>query len=217
MALTKNPKFDLKLKSRRIFEISVILSLSLLILAFKYFPEFEKDIVKQVVTETGITVDDIPRTVHEEKKLPPKMPNLIPVEENDDLIDIEIPDTEIEMGTIINSVPPPVDVKEEEEEEAWIFIPVQSPPEIIGGIGAVLQNLEYPNLAKRAGIQGTVVIYAFVDKQGNVAKVEIAKDIGAGCGEAAAKAVMMVKFKPGKQRTKPVKCRVAVPVRFKLN
>lgn len=216
MALTKNPKFDLKLKSRRIFEISVILSLSLMILAFKYFPEFEKEKLKPIVSETGITVDDIPRTVQKEKKLPPKMPNLIPVEDDQGLIDIEIPIEELGIDDVVNFVPPPTEV-EEEEEEAWIFIPVQSPPEIIGGIGAILQNLEYPDIAKRAGIQGTVVIYAFVDKKGNVAKVEIAKDIGAGCGEAAAKAVMMVKFKPGKQRAKAVKCRVAVPVRFKLN
>jgi len=217
MALTKNPKFDLKLKSRRIFEVSVIFALSLLILAFKYFPEFEKEIVQQIVTETGITVDDIPRTIQKEKKIPPKMPNLILVENDEDLIDIEIPTAELGIDDIIESVPPPIDVNEKEGEEPWIFVPVQNPPEIIGGLGAVLKNLKYPEFAKRVNIQGTVVIYAYVDEKGNVVKVEIIKNLEGGCGEAAAKAVMKVKFKPGKQRNKTVKCRVAVPVRFKLN
>lgn len=218
MALSKNPKFDLKLKWGRIFEIGLIFSLALLILAFKYFPELEKEKSNLIVPEDVISMDDIPQTVHEQKKIPPKMPTFIMAPDDEEgLVDPEIPTELIDIGTIIESVPPQITDEEEEEDEPWIFRPVQNPPEIIGGIEAILKNLDYPELAKRANIEGMVVIYAYVDEKGNVAKVEIAKDLGAGCGQAAAEAVMKVRFKPGKQRGNAVKCRVAVPVRFRLN
>ena len=51
---------------------------------------------------------------------------------------------------------------------------------------------------------------------GIVTKVELIRGIGAGCDEAAMDAVHKTKFKPGKQRGKPVKVQVTVPVLFKL-
>ncbi len=47
-------------------------------------------------------------------------------------------------------------------------------------------------------------------------KAIILKGIGAGCDDAAIKAVMETKFNPGEQRGKPVKVIVSVPVVFKL-
>ncbi len=49
-----------------------------------------------------------------------------------------------------------------------------------------------------------------------MAKTEILKGIGGGCDEAAEYAVKHTKFSPGKQRGKPVKVKVMVPVVFKL-
>nr|HPN38001.1 energy transducer TonB [Melioribacteraceae bacterium] len=55
------------------------------------------------------------------------------------------------------------------------------------------------------------------NENGDVAKVELIKGIGAGCDEAAMDAVKQTKFKPGKQRGKSVKVQVAIPILFKLN
>ena len=65
-------------------------------------------------------------------------------------------------------------------------------------------------------MQGRVFVKAFVDENGNVNKVELIRGIGAGCDEAAIAAVEQTRFKPGKQRGKPVKVQVTVPVLFKL-
>ncbi len=54
------------------------------------------------------------------------------------------------------------------------------------------------------------------DEKGIVTKTEIAKGIGAGCDEAASWAVSKAKFIPGKQRGKPVKVRVSIPIRFRI-
>lgn len=217
MALSKNPKFDLKLKFRRITEIGLILALSLIILAFKYFPELQKnDVVIEVVPD-DVSILDVPSTVHQKPEVPPKIPIAQVYEASDDILDEpEVDFGLLEMETELKKAPPKIDVNDN-EEVSFGFVPVEDEPEIIGGLEAVLRNLEYPPMAKRANIQGTVIIFAYLDEKGNILKVEIAKDINAGCGEAAAKAVSKVKFIPGKQRGKPVRCRVAVPVRFRLN
>ncbi len=100
--------------------------------------------------------------------------------------------------------------------EETYYLAVEKMPEIIGGIASIQERLRYPELAKRAGIEGTVYIYAFIDAGGNVAKTEIVNDPGGGFGEAAAQAVRVTKFKPGEQYGKPVPVRVSIPVHFRL-
>jgi len=93
---------------------------------------------------------------------------------------------------------------------------VEQMPELFGGGASILQYLEYPELARRAGVEGTVYVLAYVDEEGIVQKVEIARGIGAGLDEAAMEAVSKVRFIPGTQRGVPRKVVVTVPVRFKL-
>jgi len=98
------------------------------------------------------------------------------------------------------------------EEEPQYFVAVEEMPEPIGGIQAIQSKIVYPEIAKRAGVEGKVYVLAFVDENGNVTKVTLTKGIGAGCDEAAMEAVRKTKFKPGKQRGKPVKVQVQIPV-----
>ena len=89
-------------------------------------------------------------------------------------------------------------------------------PMPIGGMAALQAKIRYPEIAKRAGIQGRVFVKAYVDEKGITKKVEVFKGIGAGCDEAAAYAVESTKFTPGKQDGKPVKTQIMVPILFKL-
>lgn len=89
-------------------------------------------------------------------------------------------------------------------------------PEPIGGMFSIQKNIRYPELAKRAGIEGKVYVLAFIDEHGDVVNAQIIKGIGAGCDEAALHAVKLVKFKPGRQEGKPVKTQVSIPIVFKL-
>lgn len=107
-------------------------------------------------------------------------------------------------------------VEEKKEEAPTYFVAVEEMPEPIGGIGAIQQLIVYPEIAKRAGVEGKVYVLAFVDESGNVTGAKIIKGIGAGCDEAALDAVKQVKFRPGKQRGKPVKVQVSIPIVFKL-
>ena len=216
MALQKNPKVDLKLKYRRVFEISIILSLLLLILAFKFFPEIEGEQMEVEAVQELVDVEDVEITKQETAPPPPPKPP-IPIEApaDEDLEDIEIEDTEIDFEAEVAAPPPPVE--EEEDIPVHFFVAVEEMPEPIGGIAAIQQNIIYPEIAKRAGVQGRVYVKAFVDESGTVQKAEVLKGIGAGCDEAAIDAVMKTRFKPGKQRGKPVRVQVSIPILFKLN
>ncbi|MBI1930908.1 MAG: energy transducer TonB [Ignavibacteriales bacterium] len=217
MALKKNPKVDLKLKYRRVFEISLIAALLLLILSFKYFPRFEGKSLAVEAPQELVEVEDVDITKQETAPPPPPKPP-IPIEapSDNDLEDIEIEDTEIDITDEVAAPPPPV--KEEAEEvPVEFFVAVEEMPEPIGGIQGIQEKIVYPEIAKRAGVQGRVYIKAFVDEAGVVHKAEVIKGIGAGCDEAAVDAVMKTKFKPGKQRGKPVRVQVSIPILFKLN
>lgn len=100
-------------------------------------------------------------------------------------------------------------------EEAY-FIAVEELPEPIGGMAAIQSNVIYPEIARRAGIQGTVFVEVFIDEKGDVVKTIVKQAIGSGCDEAAQRAVEAVRFKPGRQQGKPVKVRLAIPIRFRL-
>ena len=62
---------------------------------------------------------------------------------------------------------------------------VEEMPEPIGGINSIQEKIQYPEIAKRAGIEGKVFILAYIDENGNVAHTKIIKGIGAGCDEMA--------------------------------
>ena len=99
------------------------------------------------------------------------------------------------------------------------FVPYDDPPKPIGGFAAIQENLHYPELARKAGIEGTVIVYAKIDTKGVVSKTKIIKPIGKTtvCNEAAVQALKSVKWIPAKQKDKPVAVWVSVPVKFKLS
>lgn len=217
MPVIKNPKVDLKRKYQRVLEISLIISLTLLIIAFKFFPTFEgKGGGLQAVQEL-VNVEDIVKTKQENRPPPPPKPP-IPIEapSDDVLDDIEIGSTEIDLSQTFEPPPPPPKDTKVIEDEVTYFEVVEDMPEPIGGILAIQRKITYPEIAKRAGVEGKVYILAYVNEKGEVTKTEILKGIGAGCDEAAEKAIKDTKFKPGKQRGKPVKVKVSVPVVFTL-
>jgi protein TonB len=209
--IRKKPEVDLKAKYQKTFELALIISLTLLIVAFKFFPDVGGP--KKIITQQQeiVDVEDIDITKQENRPPPPPRPP-IPIEAPSDeaLDDVTIQDTEIKLT---EDVPPP---PPREEEEEIYFVAVEDLPEPIGGIGAIQALVVYPEIAKRAGVEGTVYVEAFVDENGNVTRTTVVKGIGAGCDEAAMAAVQKVKFKPGKQRGKPVKVRMSIPIRFKL-
>jgi protein TonB len=216
MALLKSPKADLRRSYQKVFEVSLVIALAILIVSFRYFPHFKEKAAIVEGPQELFKVEDVQQTKQENRPPPPPKPP-IPIEapSEDVLEDIEIGTTELNVNEQV-AAPPPPKVEKKVEEEPQYFVAVEEMPEPIGGIQAIQSKIVYPEIAKRAGIEGKVYVLAFVDETGTVTKAEIIKGLGAGLDEAALNAVKATKFKPGKQRGKPVKVQVSIPIVFKL-
>lgn len=94
-------------------------------------------------------------------------------------------------------------------------------PEFPGGMEAlykyISENIQYPEQAKEANIEGRVVMQFTVTEDGNIVNVEVARGIGGGCDEEALRVVKaMPKWKPAIKDGKPVAGQYALPILFKL-
>lgn len=75
---------------------------------------------------------------------------------------------------------------------------------------------EYPDLARQAGIEGTVVAKVYIDEKGNVIRVEIVQSPAEIFNEPVKQALFKSQFYPAKQRDIAVKSRIIVPFDFYL-
>ena len=89
-------------------------------------------------------------------------------------------------------------------------------PEPIGAHNTLQEKVNYTEIARRKGLEGTVYIQAKIDKDGNVVEATIIKAIGGGLDEVALNTVLATKFTPGKQRGKPVNVKMVIPIKFVL-
>lgn len=89
-------------------------------------------------------------------------------------------------------------------------------PSPVNGLEGIIRSIKYPDLARKAGLEGKVFVMALINERGGVDDVKVVRGIGAGCDEAAVEAVKKAKFTPGKQEGKNVKCKLSLSIVFKL-
>ncbi|MBN1999687.1 energy transducer TonB [candidate division KSB1 bacterium] len=202
-------------KRQKIFEISLIVTLAFLIFVFQGWKSISRSVQPQERVTYVMEMVPQPPTEQVRKVTRPQRP-AVPLEsENPDIPeDATIDPTQISLYDI-----PPLSAVVEVEElpEYGTFIAFDSPPQPVGGYTAIMKNVVYPELARLAGIDGKVIVYALIDKNGCVADTKIYKSLGNnGCDEAAVDAVRSVKWFPAKQRDKAVSVWIAITIVFKL-
>jgi TonB family protein len=101
-------------------------------------------------------------------------------------------------------------------DDSEIFMVVESEPQLIGGLEGLQRNVRYPDIARRAGIEGRVFVQFVVNERGEVENPVVTRAIGGGCDEAAVEAVKKARFIPGQQKGRAVKVQYSLPVTFKL-
>ncbi len=206
-ALAKKPEADLRLKYRKALETGIIISLLIMIGVFYSFKTFESTVKLPERPDITIETIEIPQTQQLQKPPPPSRPS-IPVETDDEDIsdEVTIEETEVTLEPL-NELPPP---PPPEEEEVFEFFAVSEKPVIIRKEKPV-----YPDLARKAGIEGTVVVTVTIGKTGKVEDARILKSIPM-LDAAALAAARKCTFKPAKQRDKFVRVKMNIPFRFKL-
>ena len=229
MEAKKTPKADLEKRRGLYLEIGLVVILALALVAFN-IKSYDKE-VKEVNTRVAESEIDAEVLNTPPEELPPPPP---PEQEivATDLKVVENDEQPINEVGLINADDNAnkaqetfvkVEVKEEEEVvEEEVFLVVEDDPEFPGGLSALSQylasNIKYPQLAKENNITGKVFVSFVVEMDGSVGQVKILRDIGGGCGAEAVRVVKsMPKWKPGKQRGKPVRTQFNLPVDFSLN
>lgn len=102
----------------------------------------------------------------------------------------------------------------EEEPNAYEFMAVDKEPYI--DISELQKRIVYPDIARRAGIEGTVNIRVLVDKKGNPKKYIIESTDSDLLNKAAADAVMSSRFTPAIQGNTPLDCWISIPINFRM-
>jgi protein TonB len=221
MKTKKTAKANLEKKKTLFFQLGLIISLSLVFLAFEW-----KQSDKNQNEWDQIAAIDIPEELIQittpEKEPPRPKPQTTDIEEVEDdekAEDIKI-NVEDDLLTKVKEFIIIEKVKETPKEEE-IFEVVQKMPEFNGGEKEMYEYLakkmKYPEAAKAVGVQGIVYIGFVVEKDGSISNTQILRDIGAGCGEEALRVVNdMPKWIPGEQRDKKVRVKFTLPVKFTL-
>jgi protein TonB len=74
----------------------------------------------------------------------------------------------------------------------------------------------YTEPARRAGVQGTVVVEAIIDEQGHATDVRILRGLPMGLDRAAVEAIQQTTFKPAMMGNRPVKVYFTLTVNFAI-
>ena len=196
----------LKEQYSTVTRIGALLACILGLFTFYGLQRFEPEI--DIESEGQIIIEniEIPETQQFETPPPPARPS-IPIEsEDEDLADdLTIEETDLDNFDAWDAPPPP-------SGPQFKFIPYDDPPRPITPIRPV-----YPDIAQEAGIEGQVLVQCFIDEKGKVKETIVVKGIpNTGLNESAVEALRKTRFRPAKQRERPVGVWITIPINFKL-
>lgn len=223
MEVKKTEKADLDRKKGLYFNIGLVFTMVVVLLAFEWKSYEQSDIaLLGQINDDFEDLLDIPPT--EQPPPPPpaiQQPEIIEVPDEEEIeeeievdLDIEITEEEVFEDIVFEDEP-----EEEVADEIFTIVEESATPD--GGMLAfynyVRKKLKYPSQARRMGIEGRVFVEFIVDKDGTLTNVKAIKGIGAGCDEEAVRVIKShPKWSPGKQRGKAVKQKIVLPITFQL-
>ena len=212
MVRKKHADADLKAIYPKVMRRSTSLTLFLMVGLAILFPDMK---IESKSTKRSIEVVkavEIPVT-HQKKRPPLERPK-VPIETEDEEVpdDVTIADTELDFDAPVVDIPPPMRADDVEvEEEILEFWTVEQKPKLIKSVNPV-----YPEMARRAGLQGQVLVAFIVTREGRVVEPQVLK--GPEIFRAAAlEAVRQFLFEPARQNDRGVAVRMTIPIRFSLH
>ena len=206
MEIKKSPKADLEGKKGVFFEIGLTLALAVLLFAFEWKSSTEQVTPFQTPAEEQIEDEIIPIT-QQMLKPPPPPPPILDAEDQSE-------------NQVIEHVADFGEYGEENTGESEIFQVVEDMPSFPGGNVSkwIAKNVKYPVLAMENGIQGKVFIQFVIERDGSITDVKVVRGVDASLDKEAVRVVQsMPKWKPGKQRGKPVRVAYTLPINFQLS
>lgn len=197
----------LKKRYEIVVRVTALIGISLVISNFLLFPRFGNDIEFENVEQVIIENIDIPQTQQIDNTPPPARPSIpVPSDDEDIAEDLTLDELDFDDFSNLDAPPPPP------SGPKVVFIPYDDPPVAMSPIRPI-----YPEIAQEAGIEGVVIVQAFIDEKGRVKETLILKGVpNTGLDEAAMEAIKKTRFKPAKQRERSVGVWISIPVNFRL-
>lgn len=229
MEVKKSPKADLERSKGLNTLMGFVVGLAIVFVCFEWSTR-DVMVVKESEQVQDIIAEEEVEITRPENTPPPPPPPPAPVVT--EVLNVVEDDVELEQQDILTSedtqeaaqtvVYTPPAVEEEEEEAAQqIFTVVEEMPEFPGGMNELLKylakSIKYPVIAQENGIQGRVICAFVVNRDGSIVDAEVLRGVDPSLDKEALRVIMaMPKWKPGKQRGKPVRVKYTVPVTFRL-
>ena len=228
MKAKKSEKADLENKRNTFLLFGLVAALGIVLVAFEWNTKATGATDFGPMAAVNVEEEIIPITRMDEIKPPPPPPPPVQVEvitivDDDVVIDeeFEMESTEVTEDLTIDIAPILETTSEEEIEEDKVFVIVEEQPEFPGGERALLRfinnSIRYPVIAQENGVQGRVFYKFVVDTDGSVTNVEIIRGPDASLNKEAKRVLeSLPKFKPGKQRGRPVRVYFSSAINFVL-
>ena len=187
--------------------VAILSGIVLVTISFLLFPRFLATVEFEKIKQIEIESIDIPQTQQIDNTPPPARPSIpVPSDDEDIAEDLTLDELDFDDFSNLDAPPPPPSGPKVK------FIPYDDPPVAITPIRPV-----YPEIAQEAGIEGVVVVQAFIDKKGRVKETLVLKGVpNTGLDEAAMEAIRNTRFRPAKQRERSVGVWISIPVNFRL-
>lgn len=202
IALSANDRF--KLGYPRTVRWATLVAIVLMLILAGISPQYVPQPYVLRNTEIQIVDLELPPDVPEpEVAAAPVMPR--EVEPVDDDVEVEPYDPPGPWDTWDPPVPGPAPVADTP------FVPSSSKPVI-----QYCAKPDYPEIARLARLEGTVIVHVLVGPSGNVIDAVVVQRVHPQLDRAALAAARRCRFTPGRQREMPVKAWLAVPYRFSL-
>lgn len=235
MEVKKSKKADLEGQKSTSMLIGYIFALGAIFAAFEWTTREYKETEPVVFAAYAQMEEEVPPVTQPIFQMAPPPPQEVPqvpeildiVDDNEELEEEEIQSSEETneattgpSAPVTGAVMGPVATIEESDEDD-IFQVVEEMPEFPGGEAKLLEylakNIKYPERAREQGVQGKCIIEFVINKDGSVVEPKVVRSLEAQCDNEAMRVIRtMPKWKPGKQRGKPVRVKYTVPVQFKL-
>lgn len=197
----------LKKRYEIVVRVTALVGIGLVIANFLIFPRFGNKVEFESVDQVIIENIDIPQTQQIDNTPPPARPSIpVPSDDEDIAEDLTLDELDFDDFSNLDAPPPPP------SGPKVVFIPYDDPPVAMSPIRPV-----YPEIAQEAGIEGVVIVQAFIDEKGRVKETLILRGVpNTGLDEAAMEAIKKTRFRPAKQRERAVGVWISIPVNFRL-
>jgi protein TonB len=223
MEAKKTESADLLKKTSFFFSIGLLVTLAFVFTAFEW-KQYEDSLVDLQGKSTN-TFEEMLEVPPTEQPPPPapiiQQPQIVEVPDEEEIKeDLNLKfDVEVSSETKIEEVIIAPVVEKENVDEIFSVVEESAAPK--GGYPAfykyIFDKMKYPAQARRMGIEGKVFVEFVVNRDGSIVDVKVLKGIGAGCDEEAIRVVQSAPaWTPGKQRGKPVRQKMVIPITFKL-